>query len=546
MMKIKYFKVPTTLLLCAIAMNQLYSQSGTKDMNNRVEVMIDKEPVIQSSEKKDYSPIIKEQEVKKEKYDLESPDKLILVEYSPNQLKAQAAKKDLLEKHQHSYIKIGFGSLLQPYAELNYNDIVKEKFTYGLKYTYTMAQGKLSNQKMNYHKGGLYADYAASKQLKMGLNLDYNREVHHYYGYNLNNDAFDDAPSSIRQIVNHFAGKVYFLNPKKNRLKLDYRQDVGFNYMFTKSGNTEYSINGNTNIAKQFKQKHFANLLFNFDINKLTYPSIKDSINRNIFRFAADYTFDDDNWSLKAGFQLAFDGKTTYLFPNLVTEKRLYKHILIFYSAWNRELQKNSYLSLVTKNPFINDRVEIRNTRVENRVAGFKGSIQNFDYDIRFTNKVAKNFALYVNDTSDMKRFDVVYDRSTQIINLQLEASYNINQKLKFDLIAGYTVYEALDFIKAWHMPAFTGNFRCSYLWKEKLYTYIDINGIAGAYARDKNMNAVAIKGAADINIGANYQFHKNFSVFLDAKNLAHMKYQNWYLYPQFGANVMLGVKFSY
>jgi outer membrane receptor protein involved in Fe transport len=95
-------------------------------------------------------------------------------------------------------------------------------------------------------------------------------------------------------------------------------------------------------------------------------------------------------------------------------------------------------------------------------------------------------------------------------------------------------------------MPAFTGNFRCSYLWKEKLYTYIDINGIAGAYARDKNMNAVAIKGAADINIGANYQFHKNFSVFLDAKNLAHMKYQNWYLYPQFGANVMLGVKFSY
>ena len=80
-MKIKYFKVPTALLLCAIAMNQLYSQSGTKDMNNRVEVMIDKEPVIQSSEKKDYSPIIKEQEVKKEKYDLESPDKLILVEY---------------------------------------------------------------------------------------------------------------------------------------------------------------------------------------------------------------------------------------------------------------------------------------------------------------------------------------------------------------------------------------------------------------------------------------------------------------------------------
>lgn len=178
-------------------------------------------------------------------------------------------------------------------------------------------------------------------------------------------------------------------------------------------------------------------------------------------------------------------------------------------------------------------------------MAGFKGSIQNFDYDIRFTNKVAKNLALYVNDSTDMKRFDIVYDRRTQIINFQIEAGYTINQKLKFDLVAGYSVYETLDQLKAWHMPAFSGNLRVSYLWEEKLYTYIDINGIAGAFGKVK-YNSVALKGAADINLGASYKFHKNFSVFLDAKNLAHMKYQNWYLYPQFGANVMLGVKFSY
>ena len=546
MIKIKYIKVIISLLLFSSATSSLFAQSGTKDLNNRVEVLIDKEPVIQSSEKLDYSPIIKEQMIRKEKYEIDATDKLINVEYAPNQLKAQGAKKELAEKYLNSYIKIGFGSLLQPYAELNYNNIAKEKFTYGLKYNYTMAQGKLDNQKMNYHRGGLYADFVASKQLKMGLNMDYNRDVHHYYGYNLDKDPFDYPPTSIRQIVNNFSGTVYFLNPKKNKLKLDYRQDLGFNYMFTKSSNTEYSINGNTKLVKQFKQKHFANLLFNFDINKLTYPGVKDSINRNIFRFAPDYTFDDDNWSLKAGFQLAFDGRVAYLFPNLVTEKRLYKHMLIFYSAWNRELQKNTFLSLVTKNPFINDQVEIRNSRVENRVAGFKGTIQNFDYDIRFTNKVVKNFALYVNDTSDMKRFDVVYDRSTQIINIQLEACYTINQKLKFSLIAGYTVYEALDYLKAWHMPAFTANFRVSYLWQDKLFTYIDINGIAGAFARDQSMNSVPIRGAADINLGASYQFHKNFSVSLDAKNLAHMKYQNWYLYPQFGANVMLGVKFSY
>lgn len=534
------------LLIGGASMSAMFGQNSNQDLNNKVEVIIDKEPVIQNSDKAEYTPVISEQPVKKEKYDLASPDKLIYVDYSPTQLKAQGTKKDAPIESMDSYIKVGFGSLLQPYAELNYNDIVKQKFTYGLKYTYTMAQGKLENQKMNYHKGGLYAEYAASKQLKMGMNFNYDRDVHHFYGYHLNNDTLDYTSLSIRQIVNNFSGKVYFVNPTKNKLKLDYKQDIGFNYMLTKSKNTEYSINGTTQFIKQFKQKHFATLLFNFDINQLKYPLAIDSIRRNIFRAALDYTFDDDNWSLKAGFQLAFDGKTTYLFPNLVTEKRLYKHALIFYSAWNRTLQKNTFLSFVTQNPFINDQIDIHNTRIENRVAGFKGTIQNFDYDIRFTNKVAKNLALYVNDTADMKRFDIVYDRSTQIINLQLEAGYTVNQKLKFDLLAGYTVYETLDQLKAWHLPAFTANFRTSYLWQDKLYTYIDINGIAGAFARDQHLNAVSLKGAVDINIGANYQFHKNFSVFLDAKNLAHMKYQNWYLYPQFGANCMLGVKFSY
>jgi hypothetical protein len=523
----------------------LFAQNND-DLNNKVVVEKEAKIFIQEADKIDYTPLIIEKEIPTQEFECTTQDKFITIDYSPSTLKSQGIKKELPVESQNSYLKIGFGSLLMPLAELNYNDIVKQKFSYGLKYKFFMAQGKLDNQKMNQHTAGIYADYIAHKNLKMGFSLNYDRNSHHFYGYNLLTPKPEYLAQNIRQNINHFDGKVYISNPTKNKLKIDYKQDVGFSYMFARNNNIEYAIYGNTLFTKQFLKKHFLNVDFKFDINHLKYPSIVDTIKRNIFIAGASYSFDDDNWNLKAGLKLAFDQKITYLFPNLITEKRLFKHFLIFYSAWNRELQKNTYYSLVNQNPFVNDILEIKNTTVENRIAGFKGTIQNFDYDLRFTNKVVKRMPLYVNDTSDMKRFNVVYDRSVQVINLQVEAGYHLNTNLKLDFTGNFYLYEPTDNEKAWHMPSLTGNLRATYLWNNKLQTYIDIFGLTGAYAKAKDGTATRLKGAVDINLGGEYKVHKYVSVFLDAKNIAHMKYQNYYLYPQFGANVMIGVRLRY
>lgn len=532
------------LFLCNSTM--VFAQNTNDDLNNRVVVEKESKVSIQESDKLDFVPQIIEKEVPTPQFECTTQDRFITVDYTPTNLKAQGIKKELPIASQNSYLKIGFGSLLSPLAELNYNDIVKEKFTYGLKYKFFMAQGKLENQKMNQHTASIYADYIAHKNLKFGFNLDFDRNTHHFYGYHLLNDTTDYLSPSIRQTINHFNGKIYFTNPTKNKWKVDYKQDIGFSYMFARNNNVEYAIYGNTHFTKQFLKKHFLNIDFKFDINHLKYPSITDSIKRNIFVAGASYSFDDDNWNLRAGLQLAFDQSTTYLFPNLITEKRLFKHFLIFYSAWNRELQKNTYYSLVSQNPYVNNVLEVRNTTVENRIAGFKGTIQHFDYDIRFTNKVVKRMPLFVNDPSDLKRFMVIYDRSVQVINLQLEAGYQLNTNLKLDFTGNYFLYEPLDELKAWHMPSLTGNLRATYLWNNKLQSYIDVFGLTGAYAKASDGTPVKLKGAVDINLGAEYRVHKYVGVFLDAKNIAHMKYQNWYLYPQFGANIMLGVRLRY
>jgi hypothetical protein len=142
----------------------LFAQNND-DLNNKVVVEKEAKIFIQEADKIDYTPLIIEKEIPTQEFECTTQDKFITIDYSPTTLKAQGIKKELPVESQNSYLKIGFGSLLMPLAELNYNDIVKQKFSYGLKYKFFMAQGKLDNQKMNQHTAGIYADYIAHKNL---------------------------------------------------------------------------------------------------------------------------------------------------------------------------------------------------------------------------------------------------------------------------------------------------------------------------------------------------------------------------------------------
>lgn len=510
-------------------------------MNNQVVIVKDAQTEIAESKKLNFQPEIKEVPIEPLEVKCNVPEKLIELPFQAQQIKP----KSYTEKEKHygkdSYIKLGFGSLLSPFAEISYNDQIKNNFTYGAYYRHFSGRQKIKDAFLSNNEGGLYLDYIIKKKVDMGLKADYDRDVHHFYGYNHEDTTFNK--NDIKNTVNHFGGNIYIKNAHRNKLKFDYELTAGGEYMFTKEKNTEYAAIGSLNMTKTFLNKHFVNVHFTYDVGQTNYVT---KLNRNLFLVGANYTFDNDDWSLRGGIDLAFDNGITYLFPDIYSEKRLYRHKLIFYSAWNRKIEKNSLYSLITENPFMYQNPELKNTRIENRVAGFKGTIENFDYDLRFTNKVVKNFALFVNDSADMKRFDVVYDKNTQIINLHVEAGYTFDHKLRFSLRADYYRYELDSFERAWHKPAFKLNWNADYYITPAINVGIDLFAVTNAYARLQDGSAQRIKGAADINLYGSYRFHKNFHVFLELNNIAHMKYQTWYNYQSFGFNALAGIKFSF
>jgi hypothetical protein len=545
---IKFFKhIATASLIMAVAANQANAQTVSPDLDSeKIIITRDYEARIEDAQRLKMNPSIPDTEVETPVLSYEVPSRLLKLKYPPHPVRPLAMPKAKKETFMNSYVKLGFGTQFSPLAELVYNDNSVENLQFGAYYKHLSAYGRRENQKFRHNEMGAYAQYFL-KKAETGFNFRFDQDVNHFYGYNSEDTTFNAA--DVKQRVREIGGDIYIKSGALNDKEVDFDQVASFSTMQDIFGVKEWFIRYNSNITKVFKNNHFLNVMGEVDISNYI-PTNRDDLEREIFQIGGDYTFNNDDWKLTAGLVTAFGDviKDQYfnLYPKLYTEKRLYKNHLIFYSGWSRRLQKNSYLNFVNENPFINANIDVQNSRIEDRMAGFKGSAESFTYNARFSNKVVKGMALFVNDSTDMKRFNVVYDKNLTIINLNIETGYMWNEKLNTFLTVDFMLYEPDEQLKAWHLPLLNTNLTTTYNLKNKILLRGEIYGLAGAYGRNQLGEAELIKGIVDINLGAEYQFSKYLSFFANLNNLANTKYQRFYNYPTFGFNGMVGAKFSY
>lgn len=541
-------QIKLSLLLTLFALAKLSAQENPNLGTEDITVSKDYEARIADAQKINVNPSISDVELPAPTLSYNVPSKLLELKYPPHTLKPYSIPKVKQEKYNSSYIKLGFGSQFSPLAEIVYINKDVENFEFGAFYKHLSAYGKRENQKFMDNNLGVFTKYTL-KKTAIGANLNFEQDVDYFYGYNPEDTTF--KAKDIRHRVREIGGDIYIQNAQLNDKNFDHKQVVSTSFANDNFKVNEWFLNYHADFTKVNKNKHFFNVMADIDISNYT-PSApgRGDLEREVFQFGGNYTFNNDDWKLTAGVVAAIgdinDDQQFNIYPKLYTEKRLYKNYLIFYSGWSRRLQKNTYLNFAQENPFINYDIMLENSRIEDRMAGFKGSAGQFSYNARFSNKVIKQMPLFVNDTLNMSRFNVIYDKSLTVININMEAGYDWNKKLRSLLTFDFMLYEPDGEAKAWHLPMVNTSFSTSYLLKEKLLMRAELFGVAGAFARDINGDAQKIKGMLDINLGADYQFTKYLSFFAQLNNLANFRYQKWYNYPTFGFNAMVGVQFRY
>lgn len=508
-----------------------------------VTIISDYKARIEQADKISYVPRAEQPSMLDSNLSYEIPDKLIKLDYEPAELKPLGTPKEKLKRYPASYIKLGFGNRITPLAEIVYNETSLQNTTVGAYYKHLSSSGKRENQKFSSNTAGAYLTQYFDK-FKFGASFDYERDVHHFYGYDPDSFSFDSK--DVRQRLRTFQGGLDFGTATVNSTRTEFSQDFNFRHSSTLPGDKEQAYIGTTAVKQRILNYHSVSADFTFNINRLDFVS-GTQLNRNVFNFGGEYRFNNDDWDVSAGFEVAFDDTCVFFFPRINFSKRLFEQKLIFYAGWNTQLEVNTLYSLTQQNPYLQTNPEIRNARVEDRMAGFKGSFKTVTYDLRFSNKVIRNMPLYVNDTNDFKRFVTVYDPKLSVFNVHLGFAMDIKKNLTLGLTTDFNVYSPSDSVSvAWHMPTFNMNFYAKYNFKNKVLVRADILAVSGAQAREIDGSVVTLKGTADVSLEAEYIFSKYFSAFVQLNNLGSINYQRYLNYPSFGFIGIIGARFSY
>ena len=210
-------------------------------------------------------------------------------------------------------------------------------------------------------------------------------------------------------------------------------------------------------------------------------------------------------------------------------------------------MQKNNFANIVDENPFVNDTLQYINSPIQEIFAGLRGSTNgNFSFSVKGYQKSAKDLPFYINDSTDMKRFNVEYSDAT-IWGGNIELSYFNIDKFRFTgSVNAFTFSEIKEFDNPYHRPTLEWTLSGMYRFNKKLNMNVDIFGLGKSFALLPGDVEEQIDGVVDFNLGANYMYSKYFNIFVNVNNMASFKYQRYYNYPSYGIQALAGISFTF
>jgi len=478
------------------------------------------------------------------------PPRLLELKYSAKEVKPVATPKEPLSKLYHTNIRVGFGTPYSFLLEVLYNSTRSEKFHYGINYDHISFRNfKLDWQDYKHNNLGLYGTYFLNNIMTFSGDLNYNREGVYFYGYDHDSIKYNDK-DSVQQRFSTLSINIGAKNNAPNKIGLDYEFQFKFYSLSDLFNATEKSQNYLLKLSQKLPFidsaiQHF----IHFDV-KVNPIDFNDSINRTILSFNPYYQFVEKHWLLIAGFDATslsvsggIDNTEFYMFPAFSLERNLIGAHLILYNGWKGTLRANTFQWLTNKNPFLAPDILLKSTTTDNKFIGLRGSFGKMTFDLGFAQKIIDNLPLFVNDTLDTRKFVVIYDKRTTIFNFHTELGYQKTEKLHLLLIADYNQY---DEDTLWYMPSLSVNFRANYNLANKIIVSANIFAFDNRFAKLADGKVVELKGVIDANVSIEYHYTKNMSFFINLNNIGFQKYQQWYQYPTYGFNMLVGAHFSF
>jgi hypothetical protein len=176
-----------------------------------------------------------------------------------------------------------------------------------------------------------------------------------------------------------------------------------------------------------------------FDLTRYK-PDNKSALDNTFYSISPSILFKTPKINVQGGIRPSWDNKTFKMFPNVLVEASTEDKRFTFQAGWSGYIRRTSYQYLANVNPYIDAPADLKNTWIEERYAGFKGSLgDHFIYNAKLAYNKYKNQPLFINDNAALdiydKTFRVIYEPSMKAVHFGGEVGY-VEQE-KFSVLAG-------------------------------------------------------------------------------------------------------------
>jgi hypothetical protein len=462
--------------------------------------------------------------------------KLLNVPFVPAPIKPLGMPKDERDTGFNDLIKIGIGTQLTPLVDASFHSGESDDHDIGLHICHLSSRGNLSYQSFSDNDVKLSADKFFDQSVLSG-NAEFSRNAINFYGYNHADTSF--TTDQEKQYYQYFGLGGEFKNARNTDSRWNYSVSVhGYNYQ-DYLGSSQYHVSAALHLDKTFADIHQIGL----NVNE-NYYTAKDTFNasKNYFTINPYYHVNGNIFTLKLGASGTFTDSSLYIYPDLSIDISITPDVVIFYAGWNGQVIQNSFRSLSQYNPFLIENFLTQPTRENHIYAGLRGAfLHHFTYRMELRNDLEKDFATYLPDSTDNRKFDVVYYPNEITLGFHGEIAYMQTERFNILLEGDFNQYSIKD-EKAWGIPANKITLSADYNILNKIIFRADVFDYSSSWTRlPDSTAAVSMGGTVDANFSVTYNFKQNFLFFLNLNNVAAQHYQRWYNYPGYGFQALIG-----
>lgn len=503
-------------------------------------------PVLKESAKINFNASPAPNDTTKPRLNYDIPNQNLLFAYQPGNLKPLALDIDsggIFDMS--SYIKAGFGSLKSPYVQAGFSFGDGKTAGLNIYARHIASDGKRDFQDFRNTNVDLKGFFQTEKNMEWTARLGMQRDQYYKYGYMPETLSF--PKDSLSQQFQTWTGGLGVHNINLTEFGLSYSPEVLINVFNDGNENRESNTYVNFPLQKTVGESFAVNLGLTFDLTKYKPASTAD-VDNTFYYISPSIVFKNPNLVLQAGIRPSWDNKTFKMFPNVMAEINTEDKRFIFHAGWIGYLRRTSYQTLAAQNPWLNVPMMLNNTWVEERYAGFKGSVgDHFTYSTKVGYHKLKNQPLFVNDMVDGKSFDVLYEPEMKVLHFGGELGYNVQEK--FSLLTGVTYNQYFDLeqnAKAWGLIPIEVKAAMRVQVMKDLWIKSDVFTWTGPQYRKFDGSSARLDGAVDLNAGVEFRITKNLNIWTQFNNIFNKEFQRWNQYPSYGFNFLGGIIFAF